>query len=567
MPENLRDRAAAAQAARQATTNGGTGDAPAAEVAVPKTDVVKQIVDAVSPAIEAQLPRHIKPEAFLRVIITGLKNSKQAKALAQCDRPTLWAAMLEAARYGLMPFTDEGAIVPYGKTATFIPQYQGLIQIMYRTGQVANVTFNLIHQLDDWDVEYGTHARFYHKPRFVDADGNPADRGKPILAYCYVTLRDGSITAPTFVTKDAAIEVMQTRSRAWQNAEKSWYGKPPKKDSPWHTDFNSMWLKTAVRQHAKSAPKSPELVELLLAEARDDTRRPDATPAPTWTPEGGEGRGIDWSTDDMNGAVPGEVIHDDEPANTDEPSGMMTGGRPVPALSARRRAAGHQTIRAHPARPVAPAMVFPEQLAAVRHQSLRARTARPAGLVRSVFHVKRPGTVPSPRPPPTRSWPGTQDRQRRQEWVDKFATPVRELWGRLRGHRFGPGPAGRGGGPSPPPRKRENRRCSSRTSGSGRRPLGAGVPAGSQVIKAGPERQRDPGGDLQKPHDAAVQARKGDGNGSQEADDDLLPEHKIPPPERHVLFVRCPAAGPDMERAVHPFLAYELHSSITFSRI
>ena len=421
MPENLRDRAAAAQAARQATTNGGTGDAPAAEVAVPKTDVVKQIVDAVSPAIEAQLPRHIKPEAFLRVIITGLKNSKQAKALAQCDRPTLWAAMLEAARYGLMPFTDEGAIVPYGKTATFIPQYQGLIQIMYRTGQVANVTFNLIHQLDDWDVEYGTHARFYHKPRFVDADGNPADRGKPILAYCYVTLRDGSITAPTFVTKDAAIEVMQTRSRAWQNAEKSWYGKPPKKDSPWHTDFNSMWLKTAVRQHAKSAPKSPELVELLLAEARDDTRRPDATPAPTWTPEGGEGRGIDWSTDDMNGAVPGEVIHDDEPANTDEPSGdddgWPTGTSPV------RPAAGGGSPD-HPGTPGAtgsPGHGFPGTAgggASPESPGPYGATGGP-GTERVSRETAGDGTVPPAAA--DEKLARAKDRQR-QEWADQLAT-------------------------------------------------------------------------------------------------------------------------------------------------
>lgn len=334
MADKLRDRAAAQAAARQSATNGDDTTTPAPGAAVAKRDVAKDLVDAVAPEIAKQLPRQIKPDAFLRVILTGLKNSKQAKQLANCSRPSLWGAMLEAARYGLMPFTDEGAIVPFGDTATFIPQYQGLIQIMFRTGMVSGVTFNLIHQADDWEVEYGTNGRFYHRPRFVDANGVPVDRGDPILAYCYVTLKDGSITSPTFVTRDAAVEVMQTHSRSWQNAERRWQNTNGKygRDSTWHTEFNSMWLKTSVRQHAKSAPKSPELIELLLAEARDDNRRPDAAPAPTWTPDGGYGRGIDWATDDMNGAVPGEVIHDEnepanEPAGVDEEDGWPDGAR------------------------------------------------------------------------------------------------------------------------------------------------------------------------------------------------------------------------------------------------
>ena len=68
--------------------------------------------------------------------------------------------MLEAARYGLLPFTDEGAIVPFGKTATFIPQYQGLIKVALNTGQIKKVTYNLICENDEWAVEYGTDARF-----------------------------------------------------------------------------------------------------------------------------------------------------------------------------------------------------------------------------------------------------------------------------------------------------------------------------------------------------------------------------------------------------------------------
>ena len=296
------DRAARARRAaderRELAESGLPDGTPAVsgEVVQRPPDVMRQLMEAFKPEIKAALPGLIKPEAFVRMALTGLKSSKQAYQLQRCDRPSLFAALLESARYGLMPFTDEAAIVPFGTTATFIPMAGGFAQMFMRTGQIVSVNARLIYQGDDWELEYGTGGHFYHKPRYVDEQGQPVSRGEPILAYCYLTRKDGSITEVTIVNRDEAEETMRKRSRAWQYAESS-----GKRDSTWHTDFDAMWTKTALRRHAKYAPKSPELVELLLVEARDDTRRPDAAPVMAAPVERVEG--VDWSVDVHGGKI------------------------------------------------------------------------------------------------------------------------------------------------------------------------------------------------------------------------------------------------------------------------
>lgn len=309
--------------------NGGGQQQPSAAVA--KRAELREYQEKLKPEVEKQLPQHIKADYFLRVVLSGLQSSRSAEALAKCERPTLWAAILEAARYGLMPFTDEGAIVPFGKTATFVPQYQGLVQMFYRTGQVSKVTAKLIHRNDRWALRYGDGGGFWHEPLLVDEDGQAPDRGPAILAYCYVTLRDGTRTEVETVTRQEAIEVRDTRSKSYQRANTSQYGKPPTLDSAWHTDFDVMWLKTAVRRQAKWAPKSPELVELLRVDAERDSLHP------TVFEPGGPAAGYPGDVD-YGSTIDGEVIHDSATGGPAPPAGQPQ----QPGMSPERRAGFEQ---------------------------------------------------------------------------------------------------------------------------------------------------------------------------------------------------------------------------------
>jgi phage RecT family recombinase len=260
--------------------------APGSELEVHKRDRLDAIIDHIAPEIDKQLVAHIPKDYFLRTVETGLRRSPALAriALHSEGRRSLYAAMLEAARWGLMPFTKDGAIVPFGKQAQFIPQWQGLVKTMYNSGMVTAVEARLIHQRDEWALAYGDQGGFYHRPALIDHEGNAVDRGPAVLAYCFVRLRDGNRTAVTTVTRQQAIETRDRYSRSYQNAETSWNGKPPTRDSAWHTDFDSQWIKTAVRRHFDVAPSSPELRDVMLAASRDDAQRPAAADA-TWTAE------------------------------------------------------------------------------------------------------------------------------------------------------------------------------------------------------------------------------------------------------------------------------------------
>lgn len=268
------------------------GGEPGSEVAR-RPDPLRAMLDSMQGEVERQLPQHIPAEYFMRTLLTGLRKSDALARVASTrdGKASLFAAMLESARWGLMPFTDEGAIVPFGKLCTFIPMYRGLIKTMLNSGQVSAVEARLIHQHDDWDLSYGDEGKFYHRPLLKDAEGMPvppSERGEPVLAYCYVKLRDGTRSSVVFVTKQEAVEIRDRYSKAYRQAEdkaknaeakgnQEWADRLRAED-PWHSDFPAQWIKSAVRR-VKDAPRSALLAELLMAAARDDVNNPSATAA------------------------------------------------------------------------------------------------------------------------------------------------------------------------------------------------------------------------------------------------------------------------------------------------
>jgi recombinational DNA repair protein RecT len=259
-PTTRNDRAGRAAEARKAREEASAAVVPAVDTAtgeIVRVDPLRQLLDGWKSEIVDQMPLQMKvnPDAFMRLILTGMRTSKQAVALAKCTRPSLFAALLEAARFGLTPFTEEAAIVPYGTEATFIPMAGGFVKMFWNTGQINGVVVDFIRvgevRGEDWDVTRGAGTGFWHRPPLLTGDDGQLLRpGEPIMAYCYLKLKDGSITEPSLVPRWDAEDVMTTKSKAWANAERT-----GKKDSLWHTDFLSMWRKTAVRRVAKYGPK------------------------------------------------------------------------------------------------------------------------------------------------------------------------------------------------------------------------------------------------------------------------------------------------------------------------
>ncbi|GAA2107610.1 recombinase RecT [Streptomyces synnematoformans] len=243
---------------RQATGNtGGDGDAqPGGEVAVkdPRLAWLERGRDDIVRA----LPRHINEDHFIQAALTGMEK------LRNCDIPTIWTALMACARFGLAPDGVRAAIVPYGKTATFVPMYQGLIDVMHRSGMVESVRVGFIREQDAWEYTPSapSPADFHHKPA---VELPREERGDVILAYAFAWLRGGARSQVVLLNRQEAIEIRDLYSRAY-----AYHEKKGTRESTWHTHFDQQWAKSCVRRLAKHVPTSPEVSDLLHADTDAD---------------------------------------------------------------------------------------------------------------------------------------------------------------------------------------------------------------------------------------------------------------------------------------------------------
>lgn len=269
------------------------------------------------------LPSHIKPATWIRVAQGALKKGKPAQGdrygrteleVAASNNPAAFlAALLEAARLGLEPGTEQYYLTPRkikGRLEILgIVGYQGHIELMYRAGAVASVVAEVVHANDVFRFRPGADDIPHH-----EIDWDSADRGPMRLVYAFARMKDGA-TSKVVVLNKTAIEKIKAQSQG-ANSEYS----------PWQLWEQQMWLKSAVRQLQKWVPTSAEYIREQHRAARDtDTDQPfhfrRVEPEPAQT---GVGVPIDitdtWVEDGGDGVVDGEVIIEPPPGITERQS-------------------------------------------------------------------------------------------------------------------------------------------------------------------------------------------------------------------------------------------------------
>ncbi|MFJ7592463.1 recombinase RecT [Streptomyces sp. NPDC097617] len=204
------------------------------------------------------LPSHIDVKVFLSAVRAALPG------LVHCTPASLRQALLTCARFGLIPDGRHAVIKREGKTAVFVPMAQGYVELMYRSGRVGSVHVGMVHENDEWSFEPSAPAPldFTHKPR---VDLPKKERGAPILAYAFCWMASGARSQVIVLSREDAEEIRDEYSAAYRRAVES-----GKADSFWHTDFNAMWKKSALRRLHKVVPMSAELVALLKADEAGD---------------------------------------------------------------------------------------------------------------------------------------------------------------------------------------------------------------------------------------------------------------------------------------------------------
>lgn len=202
--------------------------------------------------IEARMPKlaELVPDSasLTRMKRAFLQSCAATPQLYECTMPSLLGALVETVSLGLMTgAAQEAAIVPFknGRTgkreAVFIPMYQGLLKLAYRSDRVAWVKAEVVYEKDGWHYEEkGDRIELAHTRTEDD------DPGELRAVYCKVKIRDESDPMVIVMLRREVLAI-KARSRAAQRS-----------DSAWNTDEPAMWKKTVLRQAAKVLPKNDE---------------------------------------------------------------------------------------------------------------------------------------------------------------------------------------------------------------------------------------------------------------------------------------------------------------------
>lgn len=224
-------------------------------------DKLATMIEKMSGAMAAAVPKHVKPERLARVATTALRRNPD---LAQCTPASFLGAMLTAAQLGLEVNTplNLAYLIPFKKECTLIIGYQGYLDLARRSGMVAGMYAHVVRKGDAFDYELGLDTRLTHK---VGASREMGDDGI-VAVYAVAKLKDGD---PIFVvlTRDE-VEKRRARSHA---AHKG----------PWMTDYEAMVKKTAIRALWPWLPKSAEMAQALVLEDGEERR----AQSEAWTPE------------------------------------------------------------------------------------------------------------------------------------------------------------------------------------------------------------------------------------------------------------------------------------------
>jgi len=208
--------------------------------------------------IARALPRHLNPDRMCRIALTEFRKNPK---LADCDPRSVFAAIIIASQLGLEPgVLGQCYLIPFKRECQLIVGYQGLVDLVRRSGFVSRIEAHVVHERDQFTYKTGLSTVLEHEPTL---EGDP---GKPRLVYAVAEFKSGGYHVE--VMTEEQINRIRDRSQAVINAKN--YGK----STPWDTDTDEMWRKTVLRRICKFLPKSPEIATAIaLDEASEQGRQ------------------------------------------------------------------------------------------------------------------------------------------------------------------------------------------------------------------------------------------------------------------------------------------------------
>lgn len=232
------------------------------------------------------LPKHLNSERLTRIALTLLRETPK---LTTCTSDSFLKCLMVTAQLGLEPgLLGHVYFVPYGKEATIIIGYKGMLDLATRSGKILSIEARVIRTKEKCAIKYGLDSSIDH-----EIDHTQSDRGETIGYYAVAKLVGGG-TQFEFMHK-TEIDKVRNQSKAGQSG-------------PWVTHYDEMAKKTCIRRLFKYLPISIELQSAINLDEANDT--------------GNQARIIDYEFDDTTvDTETGEVI---EPSkDKDQGSAIM----------------------------------------------------------------------------------------------------------------------------------------------------------------------------------------------------------------------------------------------------
>lgn len=136
------------------------------EVAVSPAKTLSDFMEKYKSQIALALPKHITADRMVRLAMTSFS---QSAALQKCNMHSIFSSVVIAAQLGLeIGVGGQGYLVPYKGNATFIPGWQGLVDLVSRAGR-ATVWTGAVYQGDKFEWALGDNPFVRHQP---EGDGD-----------------------------------------------------------------------------------------------------------------------------------------------------------------------------------------------------------------------------------------------------------------------------------------------------------------------------------------------------------------------------------------------------------
>lgn len=253
--------------------------------------------------LTASLPDYIEPQRFITVALSAVS---QRPELAQCEPASVYQAIFESARAGLMPDNREAAIIPYNvkvngqwrKLAKLVPMIEGVINQIKRSPGIKRVESAVVYEGDDFDYQVFP-PKIEHRPA-----RDPRRSEKEIIyAYAVFYYDDG----------DTRFEVVdQGEIAKAREASKA-------SDSPAYKNWpEEMARKFVVKRGAKYEDLSPEARHAIELDHLATGAAPMGAPMLGGPSDEYRGQFVRAATEDRIDALKNKLNGEDEEDEEDE---------------------------------------------------------------------------------------------------------------------------------------------------------------------------------------------------------------------------------------------------------